>query len=86
MVYMLAASLYFVLVSQFVGEHHGRSKKRRLSPEASPAAEELLNVTRDHSDARERRESKRRTVKKNKIKDRNRETVTESNKEGLMVG
>lgn len=42
MVYMLAASLYFFLVSQFVGEHHGRSKKRRLSPEASPAAEELL--------------------------------------------
>lgn len=46
-----------------VGEHHGRSKKRRLSPEASPAAEELLNVTRDHLDTRERRESKRRTVK-----------------------
>lgn len=68
MVYMLAASLYFVLVSQFVGEHHGRSKKRRLSPEASPVAEELLNVTRDHSDTGERRESKRRRVKKKKKK------------------
>lgn len=60
MVYTLAASLRFVLVSQFVGEHHGRSKKSGLSLKASPAAEELLNVTHDHSATRERRENKQR--------------------------
>lgn len=58
MVYTLAASLRFVLVSQFVGEHHGRSKKSGLSPKAYPAAEELLNVTHNHSASRERRECK----------------------------
>lgn len=51
MVYTLAASLRFVLVSQFVGEHHGRCKKSGRSPKASPAAEELLNVTHDRSAA-----------------------------------
>lgn len=60
MVYMLAASLRFVLVSQFVGEHRGCSKKSGLSPKASPAAAELLNVTHDHSATRERRECKQR--------------------------
>lgn len=89
MVYTLAGSLRFVLVSQFVGEHLGRSKKSGLSPKASPAAEELLNVTHDHSATRERRGSKQkreRRVKKDKMKinknKRYRETVTDCEKEG----
>lgn len=73
MVYTLAASLRFVLVSQFVGEHHGRSKKSGLPPKASPAAEELLNVTHDHSATRESRESKQRSERRVKKKDKMKE-------------
>lgn len=36
MVYTLAASLHFVLVSQFVGEHHGCSKKERARSQSLP--------------------------------------------------
>lgn len=45
--YTLAASLRFVLVSQFVGKHHGHSKKSGLLPKAPSTAEELLNVIHD---------------------------------------
>lgn len=95
MVYMLAASLRFVLVSQFVGEHRGCSKKSGLSPKASPAAAELLNVTHDHSATRERRECKqrrgRRVKKRTKWKkeiERQWQKVTKRGRKarGLMVG
>lgn len=95
MVYMLAASLRFVLVSQFVGEHRGCSKKSGLPPKASPAAAELLNVTHDHSATRERRECKqrrgRRVKKRTKWKkeiERQWQKVTKRGKKarGLMVG
>lgn len=85
MVYMLAASLRFVLVSQFVGEHRGCSKKSGLAPKASPAAAELLNVTPIFQPPG-RGESVNRgeegELKKDKMKERNRETVTETDKEG----
>lgn len=89
MVYTLAASLRFVLVSQFVGENHGCSKKSGLPPKAFPAAEELLNVTHDHSATRERGESKQRRegrVKKDKMKERNRDSDRQSQRGGGRRG
>lgn len=57
--------LGFHVASQFVGEHYGRSKKRRLSLKTSPVAEELLvtcHVTLDDSVTKERRVSKQTKV------------------------
>lgn len=77
MVYTLAASLRFVLVSQFVGKNCGRSKKSQLSPKAW----ELLNVTQDHSATRERREKRGEKIVKRYNKKKETETVTEDDKE-----
>ena len=80
MVYTIAARLRFVLVSQFVGGHHRSFKKSRLSPKASLAAEEMLNVTHNHRATRERRMRKQRCSEKGQ-NERIGESPTESGKE-----
>lgn len=69
MVYTLAASLRFVLVSQSVGEHRRSSKKTGPSPKASLAAEALVNVTHNHRTTVTSGMGKKRCGKKDKMRE-----------------